>query len=136
ITFSDRSNVAIEQYDRTLTEADAIGAKGVRAQALVERASALYDLRDPHEDAVAAFRDAIAEAEAVEDWVLVARAINNMGKYLNVSGMESENYLTRLREASERAGYDGMGKHSYRYRLRGAARAPGTPRGAARGRRR
>ena len=112
-----RPKDAIEWADRAIAEADAVGAKGVRAQALVERASALYNLRDPHEDAVAAFRDAIAEAEAVEDWVLVARAINNMGKYLNVSGLESEHYLRRLRDAAERAGYDGMGKHSYRYRL-------------------
>src|SRR5262249_12463090 len=113
-----RSNEAIEWADRAIAEADAVGAKGVRAQALVERASALYcDQPGSHEDALAAFRVAIAEAEAVEDWVLVARAINNMSKYLSVSGMESENYLTRLREASERAGYDGMGKHSYRYRL-------------------
>jgi DNA-binding CsgD family transcriptional regulator len=112
-----RSRDAIEWADRAIAEADAVGAKGVRAQALVERASALYDLPEPHEDAMDAFRVAIAEAEAVEDWVLVARAINNMSKYLTVSGLESEQYLSRLRDASERAGYDGMGKHSYRYRL-------------------
>jgi DNA-binding CsgD family transcriptional regulator len=111
-----RTVEAIEWADRAIVEADAVGAKAVRAQAMVERASALYDSHAPRQEAEAAFREAIAAAEAVEDWVLVARAINNMGKFLSISTLEGERYLTRLREVSERAGYDGMGRHSYRYR--------------------
>ncbi len=67
-----RTAEAIEWADRAIVEADAVGAKAVRAQAMVERASALYDSHTSRQEAEEAFREAIAEAEAVEDWVLVA----------------------------------------------------------------
>ena len=75
-----RHEAAIAWADLAITEADAAAAKGVRAQALIERASAMADAGDGEgEDAM---REAIAEAEAVGDWVLVARGFNNMAKYV------------------------------------------------------
>jgi DNA-binding CsgD family transcriptional regulator len=110
-----RHEVAIRWADRAIVEADAIGAPEVRAQALIERASAMADAARP--DGEAAMIEAIAEAEAVGDLVLVARGLNNMAKYVTLSTPAGRAYVARLREATERAGFDGMGAQTYRYRL-------------------
>ncbi len=112
-----RTEEAVAWADRAIAEADAVGAKGVRAQAMVERASALADVPGSLESGAAMMREAIAEAEAVGDWVLVARAINNMAKYVPLTTPEGQRNVARLREANERAGFDGMGAHSYRFRM-------------------
>jgi DNA-binding CsgD family transcriptional regulator len=110
-----RPETAISWADRAIAEADAVGAAGVRAQALIERASAMTDTGGP--DGEAAMIEAIAEAEAVGDLVLVARGLNNMAKYHALSTPSGQQYLARLWEAAERAGFDGIGAHRYRYRL-------------------
>jgi DNA-binding CsgD family transcriptional regulator len=110
-----RREVAISWADRAIAEAEAAGAAGVRAQALIERASAVSEAGGPEGEA--AMIEAIAEAEAVGDLVLVARGLNNMARYHALSPSSGQEYLARLWEAAERAGFDGLGAHKYRYRL-------------------
>ena len=97
---------AVVWAERAVEEADAADAKAVRAQALVERASALAGLPDRFDEGAAAMRLALVEAEAAEDWVLVARGLNNMSMYLPSGSAESAELVARLREASARAGFD------------------------------
>ena len=92
--------------DRAIAEADAAGAKQVRAQALVERGSALSDLPGRFAEGEVTLREAIEEAEAVGDWVLLARGLNNMVKYVPSGAPESVELLRRMREAADRAGFD------------------------------
>ena len=106
-----RSRDAVAWAERAIVEADAVGAKGVRAQALVERASAIGELPGRYAEAGEALREAVVEAEAVGDWVLVARAINNLTTYVPLGSPEGRALLGRLQEVNERAGFDGMGAH-------------------------
>src|SRR5262249_25655848 len=101
-----RSQAAVDWAERAIVEADAVGAKGVRAQALVERASALGELPGRYGEAGDGLRAAIAEAEAVGDWVLVARALNNLSTYLPLGSPEGRTLSARIQEANERAGFD------------------------------
>ena len=74
----DRSADAIEWADRAIGEADSVGAKAVRVQAMIERATAMTELPDRRADGIGALIDAVAEAEQIEDWVLLARALHNL----------------------------------------------------------
>jgi DNA-binding CsgD family transcriptional regulator len=113
----DRSEDAVTWADRAVEEADRAGAREVRAQALVERGSALGSIPGRFEEGEAALTDAIAEAEAVGDWVLVARGLNNLEKYHAVTTSEGAADVERLREAAVRAGYDSMLMQNYELRL-------------------
>ena len=115
----DRSADAIEWADRAIGEADRAGAKAVRVQAMIERATAMSELPDRRADGVDGLIEAIAEAEHIEDWVLLARALHNIS---NVSdGAESRAYLERMRAAGRRAGFDNMAAANYHVRLAQAA---------------
>jgi DNA-binding CsgD family transcriptional regulator len=110
-----RSHDAVSWAERAIAEADAVGARGVRAQALVERASAIGELPGRYVEAGEALREAVVEAEAVGDWVLVARAVNNLTTYVPLGSPEGRVLIGRLREVNERAGFDGAGAY-YRFR--------------------
>ncbi len=110
-----RCDDAVDWADRAMAAADAVGAKGVRAQAMVEKATALTDVTGRVADGRAALVEAAEEAERVEDWVLVARALNNLS---NVSRpAENREVLERMREAGRRAGFDNMVASNYLIRL-------------------
>jgi len=70
--------LAVERAERAAAEAEAVGAKDVWAQAMVERGTSLTDLPERRGEGLVALIDAIGEAERVEDWVLVARGLNNL----------------------------------------------------------
>ena len=110
----DRSTDAIEWAERAIVEADSVGAAGVRAQALVERGTTLTEMRDRRAEGVGTLIDAVAAAEQLEDWVLLARALHNLA---NVSrGAEKLRYLDRMRDAGRRAGFDHMVTVNYHIR--------------------
>ena len=113
----DRSEEAVTWAERAAEEADRAGARDVRAQALVERGSALGSIPGRFDEGEAALTAAIAEAEAVGDWVLVARGLNNLEKYHAVTTPEGVADVERLRDAAVRAGYDSMLMQNYELRL-------------------
>lgn len=103
---TDHPEEAVAWADRAIEEADAAGAKQVRAQAMVERGSALSDVPGRFEEGYLALTEAVEEAEAVGDWVLLARALNNMAKYVPSGVPQTLEMLARMREAADRAGFD------------------------------
>ncbi len=111
----DRSADAIEWADRAIGEADRAGAKAVRVQAMIERATALSELPDRRADGIDGLVEAVAEAEHIEDWVLLARALHNISNVTH--GAERRDYLERMRDAGRRAGFDNMVAANYHVRL-------------------
>jgi hypothetical protein len=90
---------------------------------MVERATSLTDIPERREEGVVALTDAVAEAERIEDWVLVARGLNNLA---NVATMaDRRGYIERMREAGRRAGFDHMAAGNYFVRLADALAGEG-----------
>ena len=92
-----------------------MSAKAVRVQAMIERATAMSELPDRHTDGVTALLEAVADAEQIEDWVLLARALHNLSNVTH--GAERRAYLERMRDAGRRAGFDNMVAANYHVRL-------------------
>ncbi len=112
---NDKSTEGIEWAERAIGEAEQVGAKHVRAQAMVERGTALTDIADRRDEGIAALAEAVAEAERLEDWVLLARALHNLS---NVARRrERRDVLERMRDAGRRAGFDNMVDANYYIRL-------------------
>jgi DNA-binding CsgD family transcriptional regulator len=102
----DRVEEAVAWADRAIAEAQAVGAKAVVAQARVERASA----RNSRGIAGSAdeLRAAVDEAEAVGDWVLVTRGLNNLFESVPAFAPEGRELVERFRRAAGRAGFDAI----------------------------
>jgi DNA-binding NarL/FixJ family response regulator len=111
----DRTAEAIGWAERAIGEAEPAGAKAVRVQAMIERATAMSEVPEHRADGIAALTDAVAEAEHIEDWVLLARALHNLSNV--VHGDERRAYLERMRDAGRRAGFDNMVAANYHIRL-------------------
>jgi DNA-binding CsgD family transcriptional regulator len=112
---NDKAAEGIEWAERAIGEAEQVGAKQVRAQAMVERGTALTDIPDRRDEGRAALVEAVAEAERLEDWVLLARALHNLS---NVTRRrERRDVLERMRDAGRRAGFDNMVDANYYIRL-------------------
>jgi DNA-binding CsgD family transcriptional regulator len=110
----DSTDDAVAWADRAIAEAEPVGAKPVIAQAKVERASAwCHEGRTDH---TAELREAIDEAEAVGDWVLVARGLNNLFESVPVFAPEGRDLVERFRRAASRAGFDAMSNSSAAFR--------------------
>ena len=75
---------------------------------MVERGSAMADLPSRFAEGEQVLRQGIDEAEAVGDWVLVSRGLNNMVKYLPAEAPENAELVSRMREAAELGGFDLM----------------------------
>jgi DNA-binding NarL/FixJ family response regulator len=111
----DRGVDAIAWAERAIGDADRVGSKVVRVQAMIERATAMSELPEHRADGIAGLVDAVAEAEHIEDWVLLARALHNLSNATH--GAERRAYLERMREAGRRAGFDNMVAANYHVRL-------------------
>jgi DNA-binding CsgD family transcriptional regulator/tetratricopeptide (TPR) repeat protein len=103
-----RSDAAVEWADKAIAVAEAVDAKGIRAQALVERASAIAMIPGRSAEGAIALREAALEAEAVGDDVLLTRALNNLVDLSGLGSDEKRVLIERLREVAVRAGYDAM----------------------------
>jgi DNA-binding NarL/FixJ family response regulator/tetratricopeptide (TPR) repeat protein len=112
---NDQCVQAVEWAERALGAADELDAEAVRAQALVERASALISIPERRDEGVAALYEASAEAERVGDWVLAARALHNLT--MVTPAAERRVCLERMRDAGRRAGFDTMVSAKYFLRL-------------------
>ena len=69
---NNKSVDGIEWAERAIGEAEKVGAKAVRTQAMVERATALTDVPERRDEGIAGLAEAVDEAEQLEDWVLLA----------------------------------------------------------------
>lgn len=102
----NRNLEAVEVADRAIEEAERIGDKGVAIQARIERGSALAMLHGV--DGAAELLQAVDEAEAAGEWVLVTRGLNNVFDAVPISSLRGRDLLDRFRRAAERAGFDMM----------------------------
>jgi DNA-binding CsgD family transcriptional regulator/tetratricopeptide (TPR) repeat protein len=103
---TDGTEEAVRWADLALAEAERADAKPVRAQALVERGSALAFQPGHQAEGEEVLRQGIAEAEAVGDWVSVARGLNNLLNYVPTGSAEHARLIDQLRTAADRAGFD------------------------------
>lgn len=85
-------------------------ARQVRAQALIEKGSALLDAQDHSVLGEEILRDGIELAEAVGDFFQAARGYNNMTKIIPANGPDGRDLVERLANAVERAGLEAMGQ--------------------------
>jgi DNA-binding CsgD family transcriptional regulator len=94
--------------DRAIDLADRLGLPEVRVRAEIEKGSAFANSASRADAGVALLCRAIDEAAAAGRWVIVARGLNNLvrGEYYRPDGVEARALLARLREATERAGFD------------------------------
>ena len=108
VAWADRAvatAVALGAADGAASGTAAAVADSVRVQALIERGSARASL-DPA--AGAELLAAIDEAEALGEWVLVTRGINNLFDVVPVHTPDGRRLLERFRHAADRAGFDAM----------------------------
>jgi DNA-binding CsgD family transcriptional regulator len=94
--------------DRAVELADRLGLPEVRAHAQIERGSAFMNVPDKVEDGAVLLAEAIDDAAALGQWVIVARGLNNLvrGDYYRPDADEARTLLVRMRDATERAGFD------------------------------
>ncbi len=101
----DHRELAVEWADRAIAAAEDIGDHSVAAQARLERGSAL-NTGEPGKDRD--LRAAIDEAEALGEWVLVTRGLNNLFEAVPIFTPEGRALVERFRRAAGRAGFDSM----------------------------
>ena len=101
----DHRELAVEWADRAIAAAEEIGDQSVAAQARLERGSAL-NTGQPGKDRD--LRAAIDEAEALGEWVLVTRGLNNLFEAVPIFTPEGRALVERFRRAAGRAGFDSM----------------------------
>ena len=94
--------------DRAVALADRLDLPQVRAHAQVERASALMNEPATAAQGATLLAESIDAAAALGMWVIVARGLNNLvrGDYYRPDADEARSLLQRMRDATERAGFD------------------------------
>jgi len=110
---AEHAEDAVAWADRALVEAEACGSRAVRAQALVEKGTALHAVDGRRDEGIALLREGIRQAEAIGEHVVAARALNNLGEFFSVHSREGRVLVDRLFAAAERAGYDAMTDSNY-----------------------
>ena len=101
----DRANA---WADRAVALAERLDLPEVRVRAEIERASALINQAELAEQTAAVLEVLVDEAEQLGQWVLVARGLNNLvrGDWYRPDADEARSLLLRMRDATERAGFD------------------------------
>lgn len=94
--------------DRAVALANRLDLPEVRVRAEIERQSALMNNPLLVEKASVVLGEWIDEAAALDLWVLVARGLNNLvrGDWYRPDADEARSLLLRMRDATERAGFD------------------------------
>jgi DNA-binding CsgD family transcriptional regulator len=110
----DRTAEAIGWTDRAIAVADEYGLPDVRLAALVERGSALVNSPGTLDEGRALLSGLVERAEKAGEWVLAARAINNLVFELPTTSLtEQAQLLERMRADAERAGFEAMAVAAY-----------------------
>ncbi|MDQ6696161.1 MAG: AAA family ATPase, partial [Actinomycetota bacterium] len=94
--------------DRAIELADRLDLPTVRVRAEIEKSSAFMDAPSKVDEGVVMLGQAIEEAAAQGQWVIVARGLNNLVRsdHHRPDADEARVLLVRMREANERAGFD------------------------------
>jgi DNA-binding CsgD family transcriptional regulator len=103
----DDFDATTDWADRAVALADQLGLPEVRAHAQIERGSAYMNVPELVGEGAALLAAAIDEAAALDQWVIVARGLNNLvrGDYYRPAAEEARTLLVRMRDATERAGF-------------------------------
>jgi DNA-binding CsgD family transcriptional regulator len=105
---------AIDWADRAIALADQLRLPEVRLQAQVEKGSALLGTPGGVEEGRALLAEAADEGEKTGEWLLAARALNNMLDVPYPVGLvEMGELLERMRAAAEKAGFDALAVAAY-----------------------
>lgn len=94
--------------DRAIELAERLDLPEVRVQAEIERGSSYMNEPARVEEGAVILARAIDEAAAQGNWVLVARGLNNLvrGDFYRPEADDARSLLLRMRDATERAGFD------------------------------
>jgi DNA-binding CsgD family transcriptional regulator len=106
---------AIAWADRAIALADELELPAVRAWAQCEKGSALLMVPERIEEGVMLLEAVADAAEAVGEYVVVARALNNRVRTgpFRPAPDEARAILARMRRAAERAGFDSLSGPGY-----------------------
>src|SRR6266545_412287 len=105
----ERESEGIAWTDRAIAIADEYGLPDVKLAALVERGSVLVNSPATLEEGRELLAGLVERAEKAGEWVLAARAINNLVFELPTSSLtEQAELLERMRADAERAGFEAM----------------------------
>ncbi len=94
--------------DRAVDLANRLDLPEVRVHAEIERGSAFMNVTTLWQEGRIHLAAAIDEAAELQQWVIVARGLNNLvrGDYYRPDADEARSLLVRMRDATERAGFD------------------------------
>jgi DNA-binding CsgD family transcriptional regulator len=110
----DDVDAALVWSDRALALADQFDLPGVRMAALLEKGATLSDLPRCSAEGRAILSALVDEAEKAGEWVLAARALNNLVQgEPPTSPAEHAEILERMRIDAERAGFESLAVATY-----------------------
>jgi DNA-binding CsgD family transcriptional regulator len=110
----DEAEVVHVWADRALVLADEFDLPRVRLAALVEKGSAYTERPDTAARGREMLRGVVDQAEQLGDWVLAARALNNIASSLPACSLtEHAEMLERMRVDAERAGFEALAVAAY-----------------------
>jgi DNA-binding CsgD family transcriptional regulator len=112
-----RSTDALTWADRAFDVAEAVGAKGVRAQVLADKGTALAEFPSRRAEGEALLRAGIAEAEALGDDVLLTRGLFNLCHFVSLHTPAGRAVHDRWFEVAVRAGFDPVSSSRWSQRL-------------------
>lgn len=110
----DDLDAAVAWADRAISLADRFDLPDVRLAALVEKGSALADRPATATAGAAMLAGLVDDAEKRGEWVLAARALNNLIQNVPpASAAERTELLERMRIDAERAGFESLAVAAY-----------------------
>jgi DNA-binding CsgD family transcriptional regulator/tetratricopeptide (TPR) repeat protein len=110
----DEPEASLAWSNRALALAEELDLPTVRLAALVEKGSVLADLPATAEEGRALLTGLVDEAEKLGEWVLAARALNNLVQGVPpAEPTEHAQLLERMRVDAERAGFESLAVAAY-----------------------
>ena len=118
-----RTTEAVEWADRAIAYGDEHDMPEIRVWGQMEKGSVLIGVPELATVGEQMLQQVVEEAEALGEWVIVARAINNSvrSEHFRPDTREARETLTRMRRAAERAGFDSLSGPGYWQGLAGLA---------------
>jgi DNA-binding CsgD family transcriptional regulator len=114
VMLRERTDEVLDWTDRAIAIADAEDLPSVRLAALVERGSALVLHTRTLPEGRALLTTVAEQAERAGEWVLAARAINNLVFEVPTASVDEESQLLeRMRTNAERAGFEALAVAAY-----------------------
>jgi DNA-binding CsgD family transcriptional regulator len=108
------SDEAVAWADRTIALAEKLNLPGVRLAGAVEKGSALINTHDGVDAGRRLLLEVVDDAEAAEDWLIAARALNNLIHTVAPSSLgDAARLVERMRANAERAGFESLAVAAY-----------------------